>query len=266
MTIDNPKSAARRLCLAALLGAACLSACGGGDDDGGDDGSDDGSGEVSFSRDIAPVFAVKCNGCHHAGSATEMDLTDPFGEEGFIERQSIAFKVYGDDQEFLVDPGNPDGSFILTKVDGSPLDPKVEASPMPLIIEPLDQGQLDAVAAWIDEGANDDATFDPVAEIFGTQNETLGRGFGKCTLCHYDGSPPPRLDILDVFGGNGLVDVAASVGGTRVIPGDPDGSVLMQKLRGEEDVGPRMPLQLEPMTADEIADLRAWIQAGALDN
>lgn len=252
----------------ALLCAAYLAGCGGGGDDDDDsaDGADDGGGEVSFSRDIAPVFAIKCNLCHHPNSATEMDLTDPFGEEGFISRQSIAFRDFGDDQEFLVDPGNPDGSFILTKVDGTELDPHVEGAPMPFETAYLDDTELEAVTDWIDAGAADDATFDPVAAIFGTQNETLRSGFGKCTLCHYAGSPPPRMDILDVFGENGLVDVAASVGGTRVVPGDSANSVLVQKLTGDPDVGEQMPLHLEPMTPDEVADLRAWIAAGAENN
>jgi len=258
-----------RFAAAAILSAAAMAGCGGGgDDDAGDDTGDGGTGEVSFRRDIAPVFADKCNFCHHADSATEMDLTDPFGPEGFILRQSIAFKEYEDDQEFLVDPGNPEASFILTKVDGTQLDPKVEASPMPLVIEPLNQDELDLVAAWIEGGAQDDDSFTPVENIFGFQDQTLGRGFGKCTLCHYPDAPPPGLDILDVFGPDGLVDVPASLGGVRVVPGDVEQSFLMNKLTGDLAAGDgdEMPLVTEPMTPDEVADLRAWIAAGAQNN
>ena len=263
----------RRLSLpGALLCAAWLVGCGGGDDDddSADDGTaddgDDGSGEISFSDDIAPIFAAKCNFCHHPNSATELDLTNPFGEEGMVGRRSIAFEVYGDDQEFIVDQGNPDGSFILTKVEGTDLDPEVEGGAMPLQIAPLDDAQVDDVVAWIEGGAADDATFDAVSDILGTDDQTLGRASGKCTLCHYEGSPPPRLNILDPFGEEGLVEVAASLGGVRVVPGSPDESVLIEKITGNPDSGEQMPFNPEPMTADEIATLSAWIEAGALEN
>ena len=174
--------------------------------------------------------------------------------------------MYGDDQEFIVEPGNPDASFILTKVIGTELRPEVEGGAMPYEIAPLDDGQVDDVVAWIEAGANDDATFDPVSAILGTNDQTLGGASGKCTLCHYEGSPPPRLNVLDPFGDQGLVDVAATLGGTRVVPGDPDASVMIQKVTGAQDEGESMPFVPERLTDGEIAILTAWIEAGALDN
>lgn len=243
---------------------AALVGCGGGDDDGSDGG--DGGGEVTYADDVQPIFVAKCNFCHHPNSATDLDLTSPFGEEGAVNRRSIAFEMYGDDQEFMIDPGNPDASFILTKVIGTELRPEVEGAVMPYEIAPLDAGQVDDVVAWIEAGANDDETFDPVSAILGTNDQTLGGASGKCTLCHYEGSPPPRLNVLDPFGDQGLVGVAATLGGTRVVPGDPDASVLVQKITGTQDEGEPMPFAPERMTDDEIAILTAWIEAGALDN
>ncbi len=250
----------------ALLCAAWLAGCGGGDD-GGDDGGDggDGSGDVSYSRDLAPIFAEKCNFCHQ-NAIIQMDFTKPFDSEvGIVEREN-SWVVRGSEEEFVVDPGNPDNSFILTKVTADTLEEEVEGVPMPLVTPALTPGELDAVETWIAGGAQDDAFFEEsVAPIFGTE-VSLGGSRGKCTFCHYPGSPPPRLDVTDPFGANGFVDVNATLGGVRVVPGDPDASVLMQKLLGDEEVGDPMPFVPERMTDAEVADLTAWIEAGAPNN
>jgi hypothetical protein len=49
----------------------------------------------------------------------------------------------------------------------------------------------------------------------------------------------------------------------RVVPGDPAGSLLMDKLRNV-DVISQMPLGADPLPDEEIAAIEAWIQAGAL--
>ena len=53
----------------------------------------------------------------------------------------------------------------------------------------------------------------------------------------------------------------------RVKPGDPDESYMVWKVERRSGItGDRMPLGLEPLRAEEIAAIRGWIQAGALDN
>jgi len=49
----------------------------------------------------------------------------------------------------------------------------------------------------------------------------------------------------------------------RVAPGEPEGSVLIDKLRGR-DVSTRMPLGADPLDEADIAALEAWIEDGAL--
>jgi hypothetical protein len=66
-----------------------------------------------------------------------------------------------------------------------------------------------------------------------------------------------------------VVNVNAIVGGTgakRVIPGDPDHSVLYQKVSGAplaSNLKSPMPYQTPRLTADEVAAIEAWITAGA---
>jgi hypothetical protein len=232
-------------------------------DDAGDDGGDGGDGgEVSYTADIRPIFEDKCVYCHHADSASEVDLTSPFGPQGLIERPN-SWK--GSSFTLLVDPGNPDNSFILHKVSETSLDPEVEGQPMPIQIPPLSEAEIDVVANWIDTGAQDGGPYNPVATIFGTDPLSLGVEAGSCTWCHYPGSET-RLDVTDpldpVFG---LVDVNAAVGGVRVIPNEPENSILITKLEGADE-GPQMPYNPARLSSGEIAALTQWIADGAPEN
>ena len=50
-----------------------------------------------------------------------------------------------------------------------------------------------------------------------------------------------------------------------IIPKQPDASRLYLRLLGDTDAGSQMPLDQEPLDADEIATIRQWIEAGAPD-
>ena len=51
-----------------------------------------------------------------------------------------------------------------------------------------------------------------------------------------------------------------------VRPGNAAGSPLVDKIEPSPRIGARMPQGNPPLTADQIALVRAWIDAGALDN
>jgi len=51
-----------------------------------------------------------------------------------------------------------------------------------------------------------------------------------------------------------------------VVPGKPDESLLIQKLEGSPPCGATMPMGMEPLSAETIAGIRAWIADGAPDN
>jgi hypothetical protein len=50
----------------------------------------------------------------------------------------------------------------------------------------------------------------------------------------------------------------------RVVPGDPDSSLLVDKLRHRNGVATQMPLGAEPLSEEKIAAIEAWIADGAL--
>jgi hypothetical protein len=227
------------------------------DDDGGVE-----SEPLSFGMDIAPMLVGKCTLCHHPDNPTGLDLTRPFDPEvGMINREVSWPEA---DADLIVDPGDPDNSFILDKVSREPLDPEREGAFMPLVIPRLSADEIATVRSWISDGAEDDDFYrERVAPIFG-DGESLGRNSGKCAFCHYEGSSLPNL--VDPFASSGVVDRVNARGVPLVLPGDPDGSLLVHKIEERVTAGLPMPLWLEPFSEHEVNLLRRWIIEGALEN
>jgi hypothetical protein len=141
--------------------------------------------EVSYADDVAPIFATKCNWCHHEDSPTHYDFTQPFDSEIGIVNRDVSWTAA--EQTLVVDPGTPQNSFLLEKITREDLDEHEVGFPMPWHIERLTEDELDALRQWIDDGANDDAFYqDTITLIFG-DGETLGSRRGKCAFCHYTG-------------------------------------------------------------------------------
>ena len=66
-----------------------------------------------------------------------------------------------------------------------------------------------------------------------------------------------------------LLDATLSKNGPLVIPGDPENSLLVWKLEGQDSAGrpifgDQMPLGRTPLTAAEIDAIKRWIGEGAL--
>ena len=103
-------------------------------------------------------------------------------------------------------------------------------------------------------------------EIFNTQDST---GRLACIQCHTNvgRNPSAGLNLIDGVSYQALVGVAsgAKPGATRVVPGDPDHSYLLNKLIGSTDiVGVRMPRGTGPYLSEgQIRIIRRWIELGA---
>jgi len=79
----------------------------------------------------------------------------------------------------------------------------------------------------------------------------------RCVMCHASAAPSAglALDGIDAL-------LAGSARGPVVVPGDPDASELVRRMRGASL--PRMPLTGPPYLSDEEIDLFVrWIAAGA---
>jgi hypothetical protein len=96
-------------------------------------------------------------------------------------------------------------------------------------------------------------------------------GRRNCTACHSNiGRTPSGGLILDHDAAyDSIVRVASSrkAGAVRIVPGDPDGSYLVQKVEGASGiVGVRMPFGGPYLSDGQILILRRWIQLGAPRN
>lgn len=94
----------------------------------------------------------------------------------------------------------------------------------------------------------------------------------SCSGCHTGGgaSLPSSMNLSNAAATHAaLVGVASTEQPTvlRVSAGDPDASYLVRKLEGAPGItGSRMPLGAAPLDAALIANVRAWITAGAANN
>lgn len=117
---------------------------------------------------------------------------------------------------------------------------------------------------------NLEPTFSSIqTEIFNT-TDVSGRSL--CTGCHTNvgRNPASGLNLVPGSSYAALVNrpSVAKPGAILVIPGDPDGSYLVQKLEGATGIiGQRMPRTGGPfLTPGQMLIIRRWIEVGAPNN
>ena len=83
--------------------------------------------------------------------------------------------------------------------------------------------------------------------------------------CHATNSVPPDLSAGQAY--NSIVNVMSSNPPyPYVYPGRSDSSYIINKLRGVNMVGERMPLNDNPLPKAVVDSFAAWIDRGALNN
>lgn len=102
----------------------------------------------TFSEIQSGIFTQSCalSGCHRGESAPKnLDLSEGAAYANLVKVPSEEVPAL-----FRVDPENPDSSYLVIKLEGSP---RMEGAQMPLGGVPLDEDQIEAVRQWIAEGA-----------------------------------------------------------------------------------------------------------------
>ena len=90
-----------------------------------------------------------------------------------------------------------------------------------------------------------------------------------CTRCHTGAGAPLglALDAGVAYGNLVGVQSVEAAEMVRVSPGNPEASYIVWKIEGRSGItGSRMPLGLEPLSAEQISAIRGWILAGASPN
>ena len=103
---------------------------------------------VSFSREVMPILALVCGGCHGLPS------DNPAGD---LSLRSYTAVMEGGNLGRVIRPSDPQGSPLMEFIDGR----RAPAQRMPMNAPPLRPEQIDLIRRWIAEGAREDADTAP---------------------------------------------------------------------------------------------------------
>ena len=107
---------------------------------------------ATLSGDVQPIFTANCalSGCH-AGANSILGQNLSVGQtfQSIVGVSSIQSSFP------RVKPFRPDSSYLVHKVQGTHLSVGGSGGRMPLIGGPLTQAEIDAIRAWITDGAQD---------------------------------------------------------------------------------------------------------------
>lgn len=84
--------------------------------------------------------------------------------------------------------------------------------------------------------------------------------------CHAGPNAQRNLDLSEGQSRSNLVGIDSETNPAfkLVAPGNPDDSYLVMKLEGDPRImGQRMPMNMPPLSSEEIGVVREWIAAGA---
>jgi len=100
------------------------------------------AGEVSYYRDVRPIFQARCQGCHQPAKS----------DGGLVMTSPADMLKGGESEEPAFVAGDPDESLLLMMISA---DEGAEPD-MPKNADPLTADQVDLIRRWIAAGAEDD--------------------------------------------------------------------------------------------------------------
>lgn len=106
---------------------------------------------ATFVQDVEPILDQSCaiSGCHITPAPQEgMDLSAGHAFASVVNVPANQSSLN------RVQPGDPDGSYLITKIQGTIDTADGSGSRMPLNRQPLSVGTIDIIRAWIQTGAN----------------------------------------------------------------------------------------------------------------
>lgn len=118
-----------------------------------DDPMEPGDGPVSFSQDIQPVFTGGCafSGCH--GTSPNPPEKPMMLSQGQAYDNIVGVSAGELPSMNRIEPGQPDNSYLVHKIQGTQADVGGSGDRMPLGTAPLPQTTIDLIRRWVQEGA-----------------------------------------------------------------------------------------------------------------
>lgn len=118
----------------------------------------DGASEDVYRTSVAPIFgtpfnqgASPCAFCHYPGTPNPPSFVDAFDPNEGLVNVPARFRP----DLMLVEPGNPDASFLIMKIEATEFSSDIGA-PMPRNYPALSAGQVAVIERWIAAGAKND--------------------------------------------------------------------------------------------------------------
>jgi hypothetical protein len=204
--------------------------------------------EVSFQKDIAPIFQQACAQCHMGDMAM-----------GKLRLNSEADILKGGASGRGIVAGKSGDSLLVKRLLGL-----TDAPRMPMGGSPLSDVQVKLIRAWVDQGKFDTSVVNAAAATETGAAKTSAQFAAevrpifaaRCYSCHGANLQQNglRLDSLEAI-------LKGSDSGKVVVPGHSQNSRLISRLLAQER--PMMPYGGPPLAQKEIATIRQWIDAGA---
>lgn len=213
---------------------------------------------VTFAE-VGQIFEDNCVSCHSGPKA-------PKG----LRLNSLENVLRGSENGPVIKTGDPQGSELVRRLRG------LSSPRMPLSGPPwLDEEEIRLIEEWIMNGTPNDNEATAESPLSTAPTQTIHMPdtivtFRQvepifkmhCVKCHNTrglmGAPPEGL-VLSSYDG-----IIAGTERVYVVPGNPDGSELVRKLRGQSL--PRMPFDGPPYLDDDlIALIEQWVVDGARD-
>lgn len=195
---------------------------------------------LTFEADIQPILADKCGKCH----------SDSVHKGGLNLASMRGLREGGESGESSI-AEDPDESMLWLMLDGGGMPPEDEPQ--------LSDDELELIHQWLEAGAasldTSEMTEDPV-----TQHDVLPILLLRCAACHGAQLQRGGVDLRSVAGvKNG------GVNGSTIVPGDPDASLLIQRIESEACPPQKQLLKffVRRPSQTEVQVLREWIEDGA---
>ena len=190
-----------------------------------------------FEDRVRPILEQRCIACHGESPQAGLSLASP------------AAILDGGHSGPAIVPGFPDRSLLLAKV---------VSGQMPVGGDRLPEVEIDAIREWIDGAGR---TGGLAAAKLATETDVLPIFQMRCNLCHGKRKQEGGLDLRTL-----ATRLEGGDSGPALVPGDPDGSLLIQRIEHGEMPPPDRLFENNIKTPNEteVALLRKWIADGAL--
>jgi mono/diheme cytochrome c family protein len=196
-----------------------------------------------FEKDVAPIFRMKCLKCHGEKE-----------RKGDLDLRTSAALLKGGESGAVIVPKDLEKSLLYEKV--------LEGEMPPGKKDRLSESELATIRRWIEAGARagakNDADAGTAQEL--NQHDVIPILLRRCTVCHGARVQEAQLDLR-----NKAAMLRGGKSGPAIVPGNPDESLLIKKIRAGEmpPLTRLIEVSIKPIEPGETDIVARWIAQGA---